>query len=195
MILEPDQYIPFSTITQRSLHQTLSENDLSMPSEEILTSLMSAYDALSTFPDVTPALESLAKSPSITPVVFSNGTQEMVHNSVYRSPDLLPYSEIFRMVVTIEDTRKFKPHPDVYYDLVHKVGKDRDRMDEVWLVSGNPFDVVGAKAVGMKACWVNRTANRWTDNLIQGEEGKPDLTVKGLDEVVERISMAQKPDR
>ncbi|KAI4245289.1 MAG: hypothetical protein LQ352_006612, partial [Teloschistes flavicans] len=84
---------------------------------------MSAYDSLSTFPDVTPALESLAKTPSITPVVFSNGTQQMVGNSVHHSPDLSPYSHVFHDIITVEEVKKFKPHPDVYLHLAEKVNK------------------------------------------------------------------------
>ncbi|KAL8803112.1 MAG: hypothetical protein Q9182_003362 [Xanthomendoza sp. 2 TL-2023] len=180
-------YFPFSVITQRSLHHALAENGVSLPSEAALASLMSAYDALSTFPDIGPALESLAKSSSITPVVFSNGTQEMVANSVHKSPDLSPYSKVFQDIVTVEEVRKFKPHPDVYHHLAKKVGKHKEQMSDIWLVSANSFDIVGAKAVGLKACWVNRTNGEWTDALIDGEARKPDLIVKDLGEVVKGV--------
>ncbi|KAL8808398.1 MAG: hypothetical protein Q9200_004300 [Gallowayella weberi] len=182
-----EQYFPFSIITHRSLHHALAENGLALPSEEALASLMSAYDSLSTFPDVGPALESLAKSSSITPIVFSNGTQQMVANSVHKSPDLSPHSNVFQDIVTVEEVGKFKPHPDVYHHLAKKVGKGKEQMNDIWLVSGNPFDVVGAKAVGMKACWVNRTNGDWTDGLIDGEAGKPDMIVKDLGKVVKGV--------
>ncbi|KAL8768666.1 MAG: hypothetical protein Q9203_005684, partial [Teloschistes exilis] len=116
-----DQYIPFSTVTQRSLGHAIAENNLASPDEEVTSSLMSAYDSLSTFPDVTPALESLAKTPSIIPVVFSNGTQQMVGNSVHHSPDLSPYASVFSDIITVEEVKKFKPHPDVYHHLAKKV--------------------------------------------------------------------------
>ncbi len=112
---------------------------------------MSAYDSLSIFPDVGPALESLADQAGIKPVIFTNGTLEMVSKSVNHSPDLSPYSEIFKDIVTVEEVKKFKPHPEVYFHLATKMGKSKEQMGEMWLVSGNPFDVVGAKAVGMKA--------------------------------------------
>ncbi|KAL8868138.1 MAG: hypothetical protein Q9174_005190 [Haloplaca sp. 1 TL-2023] len=185
-----NQYIPFSTITQRSLKHTLSENCIA-GSEAATSSLMSAYDSLSTFPDVPPALEHLTKIPSITPVVFSNGTQEMVGNSVQHSPDLSPYSKVFKDIITVEEVQKFKPHPDVYDHLAKKVGKSREQMRDMWLVSGNPFDVVGAKAVGMKACWVDRGGSGWSDELIEGEAGRPDLVVKELDEVVDGVRRVQ----
>ncbi|KAL8897466.1 MAG: hypothetical protein Q9207_007203 [Kuettlingeria erythrocarpa] len=185
-----NQYLPFSTITQRSLHHTLSEHGLSLPSEEAISSLMSAYDSLSIFPDVGPALESLADQATITPVIFTNGTLDMVSNSVNHSPDLSPYSKIFKDIVTVEEVKRFKPHPEVYFHLARKMGKEKERMGEMWLVSGNPFDVVGAKAVGIKAVWVDRSGGGWVDGLIEGENGRPDLVVRELGEVVEAVSGA-----
>ncbi|KAL8833258.1 MAG: hypothetical protein Q9170_004390 [Blastenia crenularia] len=181
-----NQYIPFSTITERALHHTLSENSLSLPSSEATSSLMSAYDSLSTFPDVAPELESIARQPSnITPVIFSNGTQQMVSNSVYHSPDLSPHAKVFKDIITVEEVQKFKPHPDVYFHLAEKMGKSKEQMGEMWLVSGNPFDIVGANAVGMMTCWVDRGGAGWSDGLVDGEKGKPDMVMRGLGEVVE----------
>ncbi|KAL9578904.1 MAG: hypothetical protein Q9212_005417, partial [Teloschistes hypoglaucus] len=127
------QYIPFSTVNQRSLQHAVAESNLAPPNEQVTSSLMSAYDSLSTFPDVAPALKSLANSPSITPVVFSNGTQQMVGNSVYHSPDLSPHASVFSDIITVEEVKKFKPHPDVYQHLAKKVGKSGDQMGGMWL--------------------------------------------------------------
>ena len=145
---------------------------------------MSAYDSLSTFPDVAPELEYIAKQSRITPVIFSNGTQQMVSNSIYHSPDLSPHAQVFKDIITVEEVQKFKPHPDVYYHLAKKVGKSKEQMGEMWLVSGNPFDVVGAKAVGMRACWVDRGGGGWTDSLVEGGKGVPDLVMMGLGKVM-----------
>ena len=179
--------MPFSTVTQHSLNHALSEHAVPLPSEAAVASLMSAYNSLSIFPDVAPALESLAQSPSVTPVVFSNGTDEMVGNSVHRSPDLSPYSKVFRDFVTVEEVKKFKPHPDVYYHLAKKVDKSKETMGGIWLVSGNPFDVVGAKAVGMKVCWVDRGGQGWSDSLVEGDAGVPDFIGQDLGESVQKI--------
>ncbi len=150
---------------------------------------MKAYDSLSTFPDVSPALQALAQEPSTTAVVFSNGTDSMVTNSVKSSPELSPHASVFKDIVTVEEVKCFKPDPKVYYHLAKKMGKaeTKEAMGEMWLVSGNPFDVVGARAVGMQAAWVDRAGNGWTDGLVQGEKGRPTLIVKGLGEVLEGV--------
>lgn len=184
--LDPDQYEPFSTITENSLRHALAESSVSL-AQAAIDELMKAYDSLSTFADVPPALETLASTPGITAVVFSNGTHAMVTNSVTKSPDLGPHAAVFKQMITVEDVRKFKPHPDLYYHLAEKVGKDRADMGSMWLVSGNPFDIVGSRAVGMQAAWVDRAGNGWTDELVQGEKGRPTVIVKGLGEVVEAV--------
>lgn len=145
-----NQYEPFSIMTMRSLRHALKESGVSLDQARI-DGLMKAYDSLSTFPDVNPALEKLAQTPGITAVVFSNGTHAMVSQSVNHSPDLSPHAHVFKQIVVIEEVKKFKPAPEVYEYLAKKVGRGRTEMGDIWLVSGNPFDVVGAKAMGMKA--------------------------------------------
>jgi len=43
-------------------------------------------------------------------------------------------------------------------------------MKDLWLVSGNPFDVTGARHSGMNAIWVDRAGNGWVDRF--GREGE-----------------------
>ena len=54
-------------------------------------------------------------------------------------------------------------------------------------MSGNPFDVVGARAAGMQAVWVDRRGAGWTDGLVGGEKGRPTAVVNGLGELVGAI--------
>ena len=183
-------YEPFSEITRRSLEHTLAAHSLSLTTDEV-EDFMRAYDSLSTFPDVSPALETLSKESSITPVVFSNGTHSMVSTSVKKSPDLAPHSSVFKDLIVVEEVKKYKPHPDVYAHLASKVGKE-GKMGDMWLVSGNPFDVVGARLMGMQAAWVDRQGNGWVDRLVEGERGRPTAVCKDLGEVVEAIKKHSK---
>ncbi|KAI9685420.1 MAG: hypothetical protein M1822_004551 [Bathelium mastoideum] len=180
------QFEPFSKITHRSLKNALRESNVSLD-ESGQDELMKAYDSLSTFPDVKPALTALADTPGITAVVFSNGTQSMVSNSVNHSPDLSPHAKTFQQIIVVEECKKFKPAPEVYEMLGQKMGKSKDKLSEMWLISGNPFDVVGAKSVGMQAAWVDRAGNGWQDELIDGDKGRPTAIVKGLGEVVDVV--------
>jgi 2-haloacid dehalogenase len=188
-------YVPFSTITLQSLHHALSESSESL-SQDAIESLMKAYDALDTFPDVEPALKALAEDASIDAYVFSNGTDAMVSSSVKSSPSLAPHARVFKELITVEEAGCYKPDVRVYRLLATRVGKGTEKggMGSVWLVSGNPFDVVGARVAGLQAAWVDRAGGHhgmggWNDRLgevVAGGVG-PTVVVGGVDEAVEAI--------
>ncbi|KAF2175598.1 haloacid dehalogenase, type II [Zopfia rhizophila CBS 207.26] len=178
-------YDSFFNITRKSLQNALAGAGASLKSEDV-HSLMNAYNTLSVFPDVPPLFEHLKSNSHIHAVIFSNGTNDMISASLSQSPDLSPHKNLFKDVVVVEPVEKFKPCPEVYHYLCQKVGKER-RQSEVWLISGNPFDVVGANAVGMRTCWVDRVGAGWMDELVAGEYGRPTVVVKGLNEVVAKI--------
>lgn len=95
--------------------------------------------------------------------------------------------------------RAFKPARCVYEGLLSAVHADGERSDDeglknvkmsdMWLVTSNPFDVVGALNAGMKAAWVDRGGKGWIDGLahVTGFDG-PTFVASGIDDVVERIA-------
>jgi len=187
-------YKPFSDITVASLRHALAEHAVTLSEPEIV-SLMKAYDSLGTFPDVGPALKAVAADPNTEAYVFSNGTDAMVSSSVHSSPSLAPHASAFKALITVQEIEIFKPDPRVYYHLAEKVGKGRGKEDmgSMWLVSGNPFDVVGARAVGMQAAWVDRAGGHggnggWNDRLGDLVSGGPTIVVKNVGEAVEAIA-------
>ncbi|APA08972.1 hypothetical protein sscle_04g037420 [Sclerotinia sclerotiorum 1980 UF-70] len=158
-------YKPFSEITRTSLHHALTEHKLSLP-EAAINHIMHSYNSLTLFPDVKSGLDNLVTDPQIIPYIFSNGTYEMVYESINQSPELAGYKQVFKELVTVEEVGCYKPHPRVYEHFVGKVrggvcGEDTRDWEGVWLVSGNAFDVVGARAVGWQTCWVDRRGAGW----------------------------------
>ncbi|KAK4553425.1 hypothetical protein LTR86_009482 [Recurvomyces mirabilis] len=181
-----NQYEDFSKLTRRSLKHALAESEVALDEQQV-EETMRAYDSLSCFPDVAQTLQDLQATPNLHTVIFSNGTHNMVSSSVQNSPDLSPHATLFDQIVVVEEVKKFKPAPETYRHLARSVGKDPDSVEEMgtlWLVSGNPFDVVGARGVGMRAIWVDREGGGWRDSLIEGEKGRPTEVVGGLDRVV-----------
>ncbi|KAF2635169.1 haloacid dehalogenase, type II [Massarina eburnea CBS 473.64] len=176
-----NKYEPFTDVTRKSLQHAIFEADVTLTDSQI-QDLMTAYNSLHVFPDVPPLFTHLRQSPQYHPVVFSNGTAAMINTSLTQSPDLSPHAGLFRQVVVVEPVERFKPDPLVYQHLCEKVGKKGDE-GSVWLVSGNPFDVVGANAVGLRTCWVDRGGRGWGDRLAGG----PTVVVSGLDRVLETV--------
>ena len=186
MLINSGIYSPFSEVTRNALRHALAEQDASL-SDDAIAALMGAYDELSTFSDVEPTLNRLAECPTVKAVVFSNGTQEMVSHSVRHSPDLSPHAAVFADIITVDGVKQYKPSPDVYYHLAKEVGKE-DELQDIWLVSGNPFDIVGARSVGMNAVWVYRGGRGWTDAAVPGLS--PTVAVTNLEDIVGLIQDA-----
>ena len=66
-----------------------------------------------------------------------------------------------------------KPAPEVYHYLARRLGTEPS---DTWLVSSNPFDVIGAKAVGLATAWNQRKPDaRFDPWAIEPEIVAPDL--------------------
>jgi 2-haloacid dehalogenase len=146
---------------------------------------MKAYDSLHVFPEVPAALKLLQdKDGAIEAYIFSNGTDDMVGNSVKKSPDLGPYASLFKSLITVESLQVYKPDPKVYAHLVGAVGK-KDGECEVWVVSANPFDILGAKVAGLQAAFIDRTGSGWIDRL--DETQAPSIIATDVEDAVKSI--------
>ncbi|KAH9890796.1 haloacid dehalogenase [Xylariomycetidae sp. FL2044] len=194
------EYKPFDQITLSALHHAVAEHENLPPLTEAQSAqLMSSYDALHAFPEVSDALSlvrdhhssssSSSSSVAIEAYIFSNGTDAMVSNSLRTSPDLAgPHAQkLFRDLVTVEPIRCYKPDRRTYAHLVQRADMDGSEGD-VWVVSANPFDIVGARAAGMSAAFIDRAGRGWVDRL--DEARAPSLVAKGVDEAVRGILKA-----
>ena len=86
--------------------------------------------------------------------------------------------EYFKGIFSAEFVRAYKPSPLVYIRFLEFVGAKQG--DEVYLVSSNPFDVIGAKNAGLGGIYVNR---REVPVYPFGIE--PDVNVKDFKELYE----------
>ncbi|KAJ5585132.1 uncharacterized protein N7459_004932 [Penicillium hispanicum] len=179
-----DLYEDFTHITRNSLRHALAESGEQL-SDADSASVMEAYDCLSTFADVCPALNRVAIDSTIHAVVFSNGTKTMVSNSVLRSKDLAPHASVFQDLITVDEIQQYKPSRASYQHLADKTGKSTAQMNELWLISGNPFDIVGARSMGMQAIWIDRAGRGWQDAAMP--DLRPTVIVRSLEHIVEEI--------
>lgn len=178
-------YKDFSTVTRASLTHALAESSLALRPAAI-DSLMHAYDSLDLNPDAGPGLASLKSSTVIESYIFSNGSPAMLKSSVTKSPSLAQFQGVFQDIVSVEEVKVYKPDPRAYHHLAGRVG--RGDLESIWLVSSNPFDIVGARAAGLRAAWVDRSGLGWIDGLGDLVGGKgPTVIVKGVDEAVREI--------
>jgi len=144
-------------------------------SEEQKASLLAEYRVLPAFDDVLESLTTL-KAAGHKMYGFSNGTADAVEGLLAHAG----IRELFDGVVSVDPLQSFKPNPTMYEHMV-KVGGAS--VDDTWLVSSNPFDVIGAVTIGMQAAWVQRSKSTVFDPW--GVE--PTTVVESLTELDEKL--------
>ncbi len=168
-------YVDFSRCTSQALEYACLEYGLSL-SEGHKERLMATYRELPPFDDAIKGLEKAQKA-GFSLYAFSNGSAEAVGN-LLQNAGLLGF---FVDVISVEDLRTFKPSPAVYCHFLRRTGAVGSR---AWMVSSNPFDVIGAVSAGMRAAWVRRSESAVFDPW----EIEPTLTVSGLEELVRGVN-------
>ncbi|MCJ1261632.1 hypothetical protein MMC22_001498 [Lobaria immixta] len=183
-----DRHESFSVVTKQSLIHALKELDIPIRNTSI-DSCMARYECLTPFPGVGALIAELKRTSSFIPLIFSNADRDMMKLGTLNEHEQYQGFEVFREIVCVDATRYFKPHPDTYHHLAECTGREKSRegMSKMWLVSANPFDIVGAINVGMETVWVDRDGGGWKDQLILGKAGTPSVVVNGLEEVVQAI--------
>ncbi len=132
--------------------------------------LMRLYQHLPAFDDAARALESLQDSFRL--FAFSNGRSDDVA-AVLSNARLRNY---FEGIVSVDEVRSFKPNPAVYAHARRATGA---WSSSLWLVSSNPFDIIGARSAGLDAAWVRRS-----DAMSYDPWGiEPTVTVRTLSEL------------
>ena len=174
------RYETFAVCTRQALDYCCVEYDVSFSAEQ-KDALLQSYRALPAFSDADESLVAL-KASGHRLFAFSNGAAEAVEE-VLQTNGL---RERFEGVVSCDTLKTFKPNPDVYHYFMREAGEAKD----AWLVSGNPFDVIGAVSAGMKSAWVKRS-----DRVVFDPLGiEPTLTVAALSELCEKLDI-NKPKR
>ncbi|OTA65801.1 haloacid dehalogenase [Hypoxylon sp. EC38] len=178
------EYKSFSEITRNALYHATAEYGLTL-SEKDADALMKSYDSLHVFPEIPSALKLLEENGnSVEAYVFSNGTEEMIGNSIKTSPELGPHTGRFKSLITVDGLKCFKPDKRTYNHLVEQAGK-QGNPSEVWVVSANPFDIVGSRSAGLKAAFIDRAGKGWIDRL--DERCTPSVVAPGVDEAIKSI--------
>jgi 2-haloacid dehalogenase len=141
-------YESFGVCTSQALDYTCAGLDLALTADQ-KAALLAEYSCLPAFDDVKDSLVAL-KSDGHSLYAFSNGTAAAVETLLVTAG----IRELFDGVVSVDDKQTFKPNPDVYE---HMLNTTASSADNAWLISSNPFDVIGAVSYGLRAAWVQRS--------------------------------------
>jgi len=163
-------YADFPTCTRDALIYACERHGVALTSGD-LDDVIGRYRTLPAYPDVAAGLTDLRRS-GLPCWAFSNGRGDDVQALMDRA-GLAP---LISGVVSLLDIRTYKPDPAAYAYFRERAATGND---EVWLISGNPFDLIGAKAAGMRTIWLRRQISTIFDPW--GE--RPDAEVRTIGEI------------
>lgn len=134
--------------------------------------LLGMYRILPPYEEVPSFLEAIRRK-GLQIVAFSNGTKDDL-TSLFEHGNIIDF---FDFVVSVDEVKTFKPSPEVYQLLVEKCETGKEN---IWMISSNPFDVIGAGNFGLNTVWIKRNPKEVFDPFGY----QPDYEVRGLEEVL-----------
>ncbi|BDD12604.1 haloacid dehalogenase (plasmid) [Fulvitalea axinellae] len=174
-----DDYVPFSVCTSQALDYCCNKFGIDI-SETDKQGLMVRYKTLPAFPEVAEGLSTL-KGLGYRLFAFSNGMPKDVRSLLEHNG--LGY--FFDGVVSADSVKTFKPNPRIYKHF-NNVTDSKSR--DTWLVSSNPFDVLGSVKYGMNSIWIQRNER----NKMDPWEISYTLTTDGLTKIGRMLSEYRK---
>ena len=160
-------YETFAVCTRDALEYTCSFYKVQL-AEEQKEELLSNYRTLPSFDDVENGL-SVLNSAGFGMYAFSNGSADAVDTLLTAAG----IRDLFLGIVSVDDLKSFKPNPAVYCHFLRKSGASGSN---AWMISSNPFDVIGAISAGMKSVWLRRSQ----DAIFDPWGIEPTLTVSNM---------------
>jgi len=168
-------YADFAVCTRDALDHTSEARKAGLSAAQ-KQELLASYRTLPAFDDVDAALAEL-QARDCRLFAFSNGSAEAVEILLANAG----IRDSFLGVISCADLRSFKPNPAVYSHFLRRAAAAGS---EAWLISGNPFDVIGAISAGMRAAWVRRSV----DAVFDPWGIEPTVTVASLRELPDAIA-------
>lgn len=171
-------YADFAVCTRQALDYTCVSFATGM-SDEQKQVLLSRYQRLPAFADVKEGLARLRED-DFRLYAFSNGSATAVAALL----ESAAIRDLFIDVVSVDDLCSFKPNPAVYSYFLRRSGASGA---DAWLISSNPFDVIGAISAGMRAAWLRRSDAA----IFDPWEIEPTITLNSLADLGRQIAHYQ----
>jgi 2-haloacid dehalogenase len=165
------KYVNFEVLTRNAIEFALKKAGIRR-TDAAVERLYSKFLSLKTFKDVAPVLNDLDDQ-NIRVAILSNGTQAMLDKLIERAG----LSLLSEDVISVDPAKAYKPSAKAYrhgLDELEIFEKER-----IFYVSGNPWDVAGAKAFGFKVGWINRSKQPLFDEGYY--EFRPDFEFPRMD--------------
>lgn len=168
-------YETFAVCTAQALDYSCDFYKISLAKAQ-KEELLAIYRVLPAFDDVHEGLLRL-KANGFRLFAFSNGAVDALESLM----NAARVKAMFIDLVSVDPLKSFKPNPAVYAYFLRQAHAEGDN---AWMVSSNPFDVIGAISAGMRAAWVKRSP----DAVFDPWGIKPTMIVSSLIELNDQLT-------
>ena len=141
-------YAPFGQIGANALLMLSKREGQQLSAASALDLVETGLCKLSPYPDVVSTLTHLKKA-GFKLVTLTNSSSSAAKAK-------LAYAQIydqFDQHYTVEPVKQFKPAPAAYQQVFDSLGI---KADQAMMIAAHPWDLMGARAVGMRTCFVRR---------------------------------------
>ena len=142
-------FVPFGELARTALVTAAARLGVELDPDDVLPLL----ERLPPYPDARPAAERLQET-GVAWAVLTNGGEKQAR-ALLEAGGLA--GDLWH-VVSVEEVRAYKPHPAPYRRVAELLELPPER---VTLVSAHGWDVLGARAAGLRVVWVDRVEHRW----------------------------------
>ncbi len=168
-------YVSFDVCTSQALDYACAFHKVVLSARQ-KAELLDVYRVLPIFEDVKEGL-ARTRSAGFRLYAFSNGKADALETLLSNAG----IRDLFHGVVSVDDIKTFKPSTGAYCHFLRKA----DAIGcHSWLVSGNPFDVIGAISAGIKSVWIRRSP----EAIFDPWGIHPTLTMSNLLDLADKIN-------
>jgi 2-haloacid dehalogenase len=162
-----NKYADFSVCTKDALEFCCKNFKVDLTKNQ-KDELINQYSILPVFTDVVAGLKKLREDQHRL-FAFSNGSEKAVTKLLENAGII----NSFDGVISVESLKTFKPNPLVYQHFMNQTNSSKS---DSFLISSNPFDVMGAISYGMRSAWLQRSP----DTVFDPWGIQPTMTITKL---------------
>ena len=141
-------YHDFSEIAAAVFKMNAQKSGIHFSDKEI-TEILSPIRKLNAYPEVAPGLIKL-KNAGYQLIAFSNGKPSVLREQL----DHAGLSDNFDKILSVESTKKYKPHSDTYKYAIKEAGAE---IENTMMVAAHGWDILGASRSGLKTAFIQRS--------------------------------------
>ena len=171
-----DNYHAFGEIGTAALMMVADTRGIALDYEQAKAAIVTPLRSLPPHPDVVQGLRTLEES-GFRLVSLTNSSHKGVETQVKNAG----LTDFFEKRYSVEDIKKYKPHPATYRLVVDDLDV---KPEEALMVAAHAWDLAGAKNAGLRTAFITRPGKPLYPNV-----DKPDFVVKDLQDLVNALSL------